>query len=195
MRKRFLTYTLCLLTLFSASVTTAQVAEKSRLRIGEKPKVTAPSGGTLSAYITNPNLPKEINYNKSQAVNTFYRQLLLSSRSVNSSINTATISTKSVMTESSDDALFSNAKIHVSNIYPNPANAFANIEYEIRDSNAKAELTFYDMLARKVATYELDNYDRKLRVDTRTWDSGIYLYQLIVDGKKAATKKLLVRHN
>lgn len=191
MRKRLLTYSLCLLTLCSALVTTAQVAEKSRLRIGEEPKVATPNQ-TLSAYITNPNLPKEINYNKSQAVNTFYRQLLLADRSAKSNV---TASAKSVMEESSDDALFSNAKLHVSNIYPNPANAFANIEYEIRDANAKAELTFYDMLARKVSTYELDSFDRKLRVDTRTWDSGIYLYQLIVDGKKVATKKLLVRHN
>lgn len=191
MRKRLLTYSLCLLTLCSALVTTAQVAEKSRLRIGEKPKVAAPNK-TLSAYITNPNLPKEINYNKSQAVNAFYRQLLLADRSVKPN---ATNSAKSVMDESSDDALFSNAKLHVSNIYPNPANAFANIEYEIRDINAQAELTFYDMLSRKVSTYELDSFDRKLRVDTRSWDSGIYLYQLIVDGKKVATKKLLVRHN
>lgn len=185
-----MTYSLCLLTLFSASVTTAQVAEKSRLRIGEKPKVVTPST-TLSAYVTNPNLPKEIIFNKSQAVNTFYRQLLLSNRSAKPTATAA----KSVMEESSDDALFSNAKLHVSNIYPNPANAFATIDYEIRDSNAKAELTFYDMLARKVSTYELDSFDRKLRVDTRSWDSGIYLYQLIVDGKKVATKKLLVRHN
>ncbi|MFT6480770.1 MAG: hypothetical protein ACJAVP_003932 [Spirosomataceae bacterium] len=99
------------------------------------------------------------------------------------------------MNETTEDALFSNTTIHVSNIYPNPANAVANIEYELRDNNAKAELTFYDMLARKVSTYELNSFDRKLRVDTRNWESGIYLYQLIIDGKKVATKKLLVRHN
>jgi hypothetical protein len=192
MRKRFLTYSLCVLTLFTASVTTAQVAEKSRLRIGEKPKVTTPST-TLSAYIANPNLPNEISYNKSQAINTFYRQLLLSNRSTRQVTNH--VAAKSVMSETTEDALFSNAVIHVSNIYPNPANAVANIEYDIRDNNAKAELTFYDMLARKVSTYELNSFDRKLRVDTRNWESGIYLYQLIIDGKKVATKKLLVRHN
>ncbi|MFT7002394.1 MAG: hypothetical protein ACI9V1_003050 [Spirosomataceae bacterium] len=192
MRKRFLTYSLCVLTLFTASVTTAQVAEKSRLRIGEKPKVTTPST-TLSSYIANPNLPSEINYNKSQAINTFYRQLLLSNRSTHQVTNH--VAAKSVMNETTEDALFSNATIHVSNIYPNPANAVANIEYELRDNNAKAELTFYDMLARKVSTYELNSFDRKLRVDTRNWESGIYLYQLIIDGKKVATKKLLVRHN
>lgn len=190
MRKRFLTYTLSLLTLFSTLVTTAQVAEKSRLQVGEKPKAAA-SSSTLSAYILNPNLPKEINFNKSQAVNAFYRQLLLSNRS----LKPAAVVAKSVMDEPSDDVLFSSAKLHVANIYPNPANAFAVIEYEIRDPNTKAELTFYDMLARKVATYELNSFDRKLRVDTRTWDSGIYLYQLILDDKKVATKKLLVRHN
>lgn len=192
MRKRLLTYSLCLLTLFSASITTAQVAEKSRLRIGEKPVVAAPRT-TLSAYITNPNLPKEINYNKSQAVNTFYRQLLLANRSSVRVINP--VAAKSVMDETTEDALFSDASIHVSNIYPNPANAFVNLSYEIRKSNTAAEITFYDMLARKVSTYELNSFDRKLRVDTRDWDSGIYLYQLIIDGKKVATKKLLVRHN
>lgn len=193
MRRRFFTYILCVLVLFTASVTTAQVAEKSRLRIGEKPKAAALSSTKLSAYVANPNLPKEINYNKSQAINTFYRQLLLSKRSATQVMNP--VAAKSMMDESTEDVLFSNAVIHVSNIYPNPANAAANIEYDIKDSNAKAELTFYDMLARKVSTYELNSLDRKLRVDTRNWESGIYLYQLIIDGKKVATKKLLVRHN
>ncbi|MDP5121301.1 MAG: T9SS type A sorting domain-containing protein [Spirosomaceae bacterium] len=191
MRKRFLTYGLCLLTLFTASVTTAQVAEKSRLRIGEKPKVATSSNTTLSAYVANPNLPKEINYNKSLAVNVFYRQLLLSNRSAATTTPTA----KNVMEGTSDDALYSNNKIHVSNIYPNPANASATLDYDIRDSNAKAEIILYDSFSRKIATYEMNDFDRKLRIDTQSLDNGFYMYQLVLDGKKAATKKLLVRHN
>lgn len=189
-----MTYGLCLLTLFTASVTTAQVAEKSRLRIGEKPKVATSSNTTLSAYVANPKLPKEINYNKSQAVNTFYRQLLLSNRSSSTTNANAPVA-KSMMDETSDDALYSNNKIHVSNIYPNPANASATLDYDVRDASVKAEIILYDSFSRKIATYEMNGFDRKLRIDTQSLDNGFYMYQLVLDGKKAATKKLLVRHN
>ncbi len=194
MRKRFLTYGLCLLTLFTASVTTAQVAEKSRLGIGEKPKAAASSSTTLSAYAANPKLPKEINFNKSQAVNMFYRQLLLSNRSVTAAIP-STPAAKSMMDETNDDALYSNNKIHVSNIYPNPANAFATLDYDVRYANVKAEIILYDSFSRKIVSYEMNDFDRKLRIDTQSLDNGFYMYQLVLDGKKAATKKLLVRHN
>ena len=56
-------------------------------------------------------------------------------------------------------------------------------------------MSFYNLLGHEVANYELDKFDRKLKVQTTNWDSGIYLYQLVVDGKKVVTKKLLVRHN
>lgn len=192
MRKRFLTYSIVLLTLFSGMFATAQVsAEKSRLRIGENPKSANDNiSSTLSAYIVAPSLKKGISFNKSQAVNDFYRQLLLN----NSSSKSVSVA-KAVMSETTEDALFSNAKLHVSNIYPNPANAFANVDYDIKDASAKVELTFYDAIGRKLSTQELVSFDKSLRIDTRNWDSGFYMYQLVLDGKKVATKRLLVRHN
>jgi hypothetical protein len=33
-----------------------------------------------------------------------------------------------------------------------------------------------------------------VRVSTREWNNGIYLYQLSSEGKSLVTKKLLVRH-
>jgi hypothetical protein len=34
----------------------------------------------------------------------------------------------------------------------------------------------------------------KLRVDTTVMPTGLYFYQLSLEGKKVATKKMLVRH-
>jgi hypothetical protein len=42
--------------------------------------------------------------------------------------------------------------------------------------------------------FTLNKNDRKLRVNTRDMPTGLYFYQLSVDGKKVATKKMLVRH-
>lgn len=194
MRKRFLIYVLCTLTLFSATVGIAQTTEKSRLRIGENPKPTSTAKETLSAFIVNPNIKKEISYNKFQTVNDFYRQLLLSNAAGKST--SVPVASKSVAAvEATEEALFDNVKLRVSNIYPNPANLFAKIDYEIKSGSPKVELTFYDMLVRKISTYELTDSDRSIRVDTQGWDNGLYMYQLVVDGKKVATKKLLVRHN
>jgi hypothetical protein len=51
-----------------------------------------------------------------------------------------------------------------------------------------------NVLGAPIAEYNLDRNDRKVRIVTRDLSTGYYLYQLSVDGKKVATKRLLVRH-
>jgi hypothetical protein len=102
---------------------------------------------------------------------------------------------RSIGVNENSDKLYSSEKITVSNIYPNPANDYASVDYVINGNVNEATMSFYNLLGHEIANYELDKFDHKLKVQTTNWDSGIYLYQLVVDGKKVVTKKLLVRHN
>lgn len=88
--------------------------------------------------------------------------------------------------------MFANEHIVVSNVYPNPASESAEIDYALTSGDAK--ITLLNVLGTPVAEYTLDRNDRKLRIPTRTMETGVYLYLLSIDGRKVATKKLLVRH-
>ena len=96
-----------------------------------------------------------------------------------------------------DNRLFANDKLWVSNAYPNPADDVAELDYQFTGSGAEARLVLLNVLGTPVPGYEqieLERNGQKVRILTRPLDTGYYLYQLSVDGKKVATKRLLVRH-
>ena len=183
-----------------SNVAFAQVEKgKSRLDIGKKPTTTNKAPLQKLAFVSKP-MPTEVKLNKPSVVNQYFRNALLngSSKLVAAKATNSEIPAnfdKSVGDNTNNDKLYSSEKLTVSNIYPNPANDFANIDYVITGNVNEARMSFYNLLGNEVANYELDKNDRKLKVQTTNWDSGVYLYQLVVDGKKLVTKKLLVRHN
>ena len=183
-----------------SNVALAQVEKgKSRLDIGKKPTTTAKSALPKTAFVSKP-MPSEVRLNKPSVVNQYFRNALLNgsakpviAKTSNSEIPAT--NDRSIGGNENSDKLYSSEKITVSNIYPNPANDYASVDYIITGNINEASMSFYNLLGHEVANYELDKFDRKLKVQTTNWDSGIYLYQLVVDGKKVVTKKLLVRHN
>jgi Secretion system C-terminal sorting domain len=183
-----------------SNVAFAQVEKgKSRLDIGKKPSTTTKAPLQKLTFVSKP-MPTEVKLNKPSVVNQYFRNALLngSSKSViakNANSEIPATLDKSVGDNNNNDKLYVSDKLTVSNIYPNPANDFATIDYIITGNVNEASMSFYNLLGNEVASYELDKSDRRLKVQTTNWDSGIYLYQLVVDGKKLVTKKLLVRHN
>lgn len=167
--------------ILASSIVFAQ-KDESRLNIGQSPKKTTVSNNLLSK---GSNLPQSISYNSKNNYTLFYRNLLLSNKS-----NQAVSKAVANQTQESD-----NEVIKLSNIYPNPASNFAYIDYSVYGNFNSANISFFNLLGKQVADYPLNKYSDKLKVGTSTWESGIYMYQLIIDGKKIATKKLLVRHN
>jgi hypothetical protein len=164
-----------------ANVAFAQ-KDESRLNIGQTPKKTVVSNSLLAK---NSSLSKGISFNSKNNYTQFYRDLLIH----NSLKKTEARVVVSQIQESGVE------KISVSNIYPNPANDYAYIDYTVNGSFTAANLSFFNLLGKQLAEYPLTKSSDKLRINTSSWESGIYMYQLIIDGKKIATKKLLVRHN
>jgi hypothetical protein len=183
-----------------SNIAFAQVEKgKSRLDIGKKPTAANKAPLQKLTFLSKP-MPTEVKLNKPSVVNQYFRNALLngSSKSVVVKAANSEVPTnfdKSVGENNNNDKLYSSEKLTVSNIYPNPANDFASIDYVISGNINEASMSFYNLLGNEIVTYELDKSDHKLKVQTTNWDSGVYLYQLVVDGKKLVTKKLLVRHN
>ncbi|WP_128544972.1 T9SS type A sorting domain-containing protein [Larkinella soli] len=185
---------------------------KSRLELGQKPSAT--TGRVIHSrnfpFLKHPTvsgIDRPVSVQKNDAINQYYRNQMLNGTASKPAVRSNSVETGApVAVEArqqsaedaarmkADDRMFANERITVSNIYPNPANDFAEIDYQIAGSVKDAKLTFYNVLGAPVAEYGLDKNERKIRIATREMNSGMYLYQLSLDGKKVATKKLMVSH-
>lgn len=203
----------CVLGLLLATSLRAQSppGTRSRLELGRtKTPATAENKFRNFPFLrhTQPaNLDRSVTLHKNVALNDYYRSLLIAPVAVRvattrpqtliESTTTAAVQAEArpMVEESirtSEDLMFANDRIVVSNVYPNPASESAEIDYVLTSGDAR--ITLLNVLGTPVAEYTLDRSDRKLRIPTRTMETGVYLYLLSLDGRKVATKKLLVRH-
>lgn len=179
----------------------------SRLELGRsatvRKTVVATKPGRFVLMQPPSNQDRPVALLKNQPVNAYYRSLLMKPRaakpaatpvtqeSTSSSVAEARLAAEP---ESDDDLLYANERIRVSNIYPNPASEFAEVDYRISGPVGEAKMVLLNVLGARVAEYGLESGEHKLRITTGEMATGYYLYQLSVDGKKVATKRLLVRH-
>jgi hypothetical protein len=94
---------------------------------------------------------------------------------------------------SSENYLFSNDRVWVSQVYPNPALDFVDIDFQIASSVREVKLTFYNVLGQEVKDVVLEKDQKSTHISLRELNSGMYMYQLTIDGRSVATKKLIVR--
>jgi len=92
-----------------------------------------------------------------------------------------------------DTLLYQGDRIFVSHLYPNPAAEFALVDYQVSGNNQEVKIAIYNVLGLVVKEVELDKEDRSAKISLKELNSGLYMYQLLVDGKPVATKKLMVR--
>ena len=197
----------------------AQVAQRdsdarkgSRLELGRtsSPGKTGSSGLSSQRFSIAPNptlsgLDRAMSANKNTAINAHYRSLLMAQSGTKPTARTSSSEiAPAVQAEArvgvaqenrdKDESLYSSEKLWVSNAYPNPADDVAELDYQFNGPVNEAKLVLLNVLGAPVAAHELDRSERKVRIATRHLETGYYLYQLSVDGKKVATKRLLVRH-
>ncbi len=196
----------------------AQIAQRdsdarkgSRLELGRvvpTPKTSSslPSHWFSLAPSSKYGLDRSISLNKNSAISAHYQSLLIkpaktaaakpAARNTSGDITVATAgdARPSLAQETKEESLYNSEKLWVSNVYPNPADDVAEVDYQFNGAVSEAKLILLNVLGTPVSSHELDRNDRKVRIATRNLDTGYYLYQLTVDGKKVATKRLLVRH-
>lgn len=202
MRKTIL-HLLIFTTLAWQGLSAQSVQSGSRLNITAKKKALSVENIKFTTMPTELNY-KPLSLKNPNALNSFYRSFLFSNTSANESI---AIQESDVVAKNSDkrsvpieneikadEQLYSSDKITVSNIYPNPASEYAVIDYSIIGDLKDAKLIFYNVLGSKMSEHALTKNNGKLRVDTTSMPTGLYFYQLSLEGKKVATKKMLVRH-
>jgi len=97
------------------------------------------------------------------------------------------------VSRSAENYLFVNDRVQVSHVYPNPAVDYAEIDFQINAGVQDVKVTFYKILGQEIKENSLERDQRSVRIPMRDLNSGMYMYQLSIDGRSVATKKLIVR--
>lgn len=179
---------------------TTQSGSRLNMTKTKKPEMAA----TRFSMAPSNLIYKPLSLQNPKAISAFYRNFLFAP---NTSTETNTILVSEDVEKNiekkapaaaanikSEEQLFSNDKISVSNIYPNPASEYAELDYNMLPAVRDAKVVFYNILGSSMNEFTLSKNEKKLRVNTREMPTGLYFYQLVLEGKKVATKKMLVRH-
>lgn len=97
-------------------------------------------------------------------------------------------------TVSSDPiADFSHKDIKLGDVYPNPSNRVAQLDYTVINPKAKAKIRVTSFIGNPIAEYDLDPTRNSLVIQVSDFQPGVYFYTLFVDNKNVVTKKLQVK--
>ena len=84
--------------------------------------------------------------------------------------------------------------VAVAKAFPNPANDILNIQFRLPSETQKAELLLFNINGRKMAAFDLDVKGSLQQVNVKSWVDGTYVYNILTDGQKKLSQKILVRH-
>ncbi len=174
----------------SGSLLAQNSSGQSRLNTGKDAKKTV-SASSDNVFFNA--FPKKLNLSSKAEYTQYYRNILLNNDKGVKSVEV--LDSKPAVIKTPETATVNAEKIKFGNIYPNPAVAHADIQYEILENYRDARATVMNLVGTSLLEYNIVASNNKLRINTSGLESGIYMVQFVVDGKKVSTRKLLVERN
>jgi hypothetical protein len=89
-------------------------------------------------------------------------------------------------------SIYSSPQISIHDVYPNPANEYAFVDYKVFSDRIKARMVIHNILGNIVGEYELPLQESKIKIRTEEFSAGIYFYTLYIDNKGVMTRKIVV---
>ena len=83
--------------------------------------------------------------------------------------------------------------VTVSNAFPNPAQNVFYIDYSIENAQS-ASIEVLNVIGSIVSRQALQVTSARASIDVSTLRNGVYFYNVIVDGKRVSSKKLVIQH-
>lgn len=77
--------------------------------------------------------------------------------------------------------------------YPNPADDFIIINYQLPPNIESANLHLVDASGREQAVFKVDGFKDHLRLESKNFLPGIYFFFLENNGRKSDTKKIIIQ--
>lgn len=93
--------------------------------------------------------------------------------------------------QSIDESILKNS--WMSDVYPNPATKFVNIDYKLPTEIDNASVKIVNLLGSVVKEQSINKQNNTLRMDVSSLNDGIYFYSVTINDEAYSTKKLIVR--
>jgi hypothetical protein len=90
-------------------------------------------------------------------------------------------------------SIYQSKEITINDVYPNPAQDQAVIEYKIHNDLLKAKIVVHNILGRSMNEYELSANDTRVKILVDDFAPGVYFYTLYVNNSGVLTRKIMVR--
>lgn len=185
---------ICFLSLSLVLGLKGQTDGKLKSKLNLKAKSSTPALPILvskHAFRVNPLLQTSLSLRE----NSYFKQVYAATYAKSSTATVVSSMADRKLVEegnTSDTYLFFNDRIQVSHLYPNPANDFVTIDY-VFNTNQEAKIILFNVLGQEMKVIILDKDQRSQRVNLQDLNQGMYMYQLVIDGRSVATKKLIIR--
>jgi Secretion system C-terminal sorting domain len=89
--------------------------------------------------------------------------------------------------------IFQSKEITIQDVYPNPVQDQAFIDYKIHTEAVKAKIILHNVLGKPMGDYELPNTETKVKIQADELVPGIYFYTVYLNNNGILTRKLVVR--
>jgi len=90
-------------------------------------------------------------------------------------------------------SLYQSKEITIHDVYPNPVQDLAVIDYKISNDLVKAKIVLHNVLGKPLGDYELSAEDTRIKIQTEELPSGVYFYTLYLNNNGVFTRKIMVR--
>ena len=81
----------------------------------------------------------------------------------------------------------------ISDIYPNPASRWVNLDYNLPNDVHSAKISIVNLLGAVVKEAVVERNEHKLTMDISDLQAGIYFYTVLINNDVYKTKKLLIQ--
>ncbi len=90
-------------------------------------------------------------------------------------------------------SIYQSKEITINDVYPNPAQDLALIDYKIHNESLKAKIVVHNILGRSMGEYELPADDTRIKMIVDDFAPGVYFYTLYDNNTGVLTRKIMVR--
>ncbi len=77
--------------------------------------------------------------------------------------------------------------------YPLPANEYVQFDYHTKQGEIAA-VVIYDVLGTEVGRYFLSSNLDQIKINTSEYETGVFIYMFLVNGKKVKIGRMMVKH-
>jgi hypothetical protein len=89
--------------------------------------------------------------------------------------------------------IFHSKDITIQDVYPNPVQDLAFMDYRIHNESVTAKVVIHNILGSPISEFELSAFEDRVKIQTDEFVSGIYFYTLYLNNNGVLTRKLIIR--